>query len=46
MTPPGIPQRQRSNISAQLARSVSVTDFGTGAWPMTGRGRLAAWNAT
>ena len=24
MTPPGIPQRQRSNISAQLARSVSA----------------------
>ncbi|WP_259314552.1 CapA family protein [Capillimicrobium parvum] len=45
MTPPGIPQRQRSNISAQLARSVSLTDFGATAWPMTGRGRLGAWNA-
>ncbi len=43
MTPPGIPERQRSNISAQLARSVSRADFGAAAWPMTRRGKLRSW---
>jgi len=45
IAPPGIPAPQRSNISAQLARSVSLADFGAAAWPMSARGRLAAWRA-
>jgi hypothetical protein len=45
MTPPGIPQRDRANISAQLARSVSRADFGADAWPMTRRGTLRSWRS-
>ena len=40
---PGVPAPQKSRISAQLARSVSYSDFGIGAWPIDVRGRLSGW---
>lgn len=45
ISPPGIPRRQRANISAQLVRSVSQADFGAAAWPMTARGTLGSWRS-
>jgi Bacterial capsule synthesis protein PGA_cap len=39
LTPPGVPVPS-SNISAQLARRLSVADFGRSAWPMTRAGKL------
>jgi len=45
LVPPGVPVPQPSNLSANLARSVSIADFGKDAWPMKPDGRLAAWDA-
>ena len=43
IAPPGVPAPQKSRISAQLARSLSITDFGDAAWPMSVKGRLGGW---
>lgn len=44
LMPPGVPVPQPSQISAQLARTVSSTDFGDTAWPMSANGTLASWD--
>jgi len=45
LTGPGIPVPQRSRISAQLVRRLSIGDFGAGAWPMQPSGALAGAQA-
>jgi hypothetical protein len=40
LTGPGVPVPEDDNISAQLARSLSIRDFGSGAWPISPSGRL------